>query len=97
MRHLGCWQPRGPPLGVSHLQAPRIVAERAQPSDGLERQHAPRTPAVRDDLLCRIQLGEARLKLVQGNIQCAGHMAQCVLLARTYVEHCHGSVARAFP
>ena len=79
-------QARATPFGQAAVEAMRAAAGLSQERDGLERQHAPGTPAVGDDVDARRQLIQSRLQLGERNVQRPRKMPVSKLVRRANVE-----------
>src|SRR5437870_10181365 len=69
-------QAGGAPLGQAVLQSAHVETARAQRRHRFVGENAVRAAAVGDDLLGRIELGEARFQLTQRNVHGARQMAE---------------------
>src|SRR5262249_26631171 len=79
-------QARDFPFGKSIFQTTRPITPLTERRDGLERQDAPRAPAIRYDLSIRRKLRQPSFQLRQRYIQRAGQMALLELVLGTHIE-----------
>jgi hypothetical protein len=81
-------QARDPPFGKSILKTTRPITPLTERRDGLERQDAPRAPAICYNLSIRRMLRQPPFQLRQRYIQRPGQMALLELVLGTDIDDC---------
>ena len=81
-------QARDLPFGKSIFKTTRPITPLTERRDGLERQDAPRAPAIRYNLSIRRKLRQPPFQLRQRYIQRPGQMALLELVRGTDIEDC---------
>src|SRR5215469_4581716 len=81
-------QARDFPFGKSVFKTTRPITPLTERRDGLERQDAPRAPAIRNNLSIRRKFRQPSFQLRQRYIQRAGQTALLELVLGTHIEDC---------
>src|SRR6516165_1905120 len=82
-------QPGYFPFGKAVFKPTRLITPLTERRDGLERQDAPRAPAIRNNLSIRRKLRQPSFQLRQRYVQRAGQMALPKFILGPDIEHRH--------